>query len=70
VDLGLAAQFSQQVAQIAWAPQLATMRGRYAKTPPGFIFAAKVPQVITHEEVLRNCQTGTKAIPEHDGPAG
>jgi uncharacterized protein YecE (DUF72 family) len=25
---------------------------RCAKTPPGFIFAAKVPQVITHEKVL------------------
>lgn len=25
------------------------------KTPPAFIFAAKVPQVITHEKVLENC---------------
>ena len=26
------------------------------KTPPGFIFAAKVPGVITHEKVLKDCQ--------------
>jgi uncharacterized protein YecE (DUF72 family) len=26
------------------------------KTPPGFVFAAKVPGVITHEKVLKNCQ--------------
>lgn len=27
------------------------------KTPPGFIFAAKVPGVITHEKVMSGCQT-------------
>jgi uncharacterized protein YecE (DUF72 family) len=27
------------------------------KTPPGFVFAAKIPGVITHEKVLRDCQT-------------
>jgi uncharacterized protein YecE (DUF72 family) len=26
------------------------------KTPPGFIFAAKVPSVITHQKVLTDCQ--------------
>jgi uncharacterized protein YecE (DUF72 family) len=26
------------------------------KTPPGFVFAAKVPGAITHEKVLKNCQ--------------
>ena len=26
------------------------------KTPPGFVFAAKIPGVITHEKVLKNCQ--------------
>jgi len=25
------------------------------KTPPGFLFAAKVPQVITHEKILEDC---------------
>jgi uncharacterized protein YecE (DUF72 family) len=33
-------------------PAISTVRGWYAKTPPGFTFAAKVPQVITHEKVL------------------
>src|SRR6202050_5538620 len=33
-----------------------TVRGWNAKTPPGFIFAAKVPQVITHEKVLVDCE--------------
>jgi uncharacterized protein YecE (DUF72 family) len=27
------------------------------KTPPGFIFSAKIPGVITHEKVLKDCQT-------------
>ncbi len=27
-----------------------------AATPPGFLFAAKVPQVITHEKILVDCQ--------------
>jgi uncharacterized protein YecE (DUF72 family) len=36
-------------------PALSTVKGWYAKTPPGFLFAAKVPQVITHEKVLRDC---------------
>ena len=26
------------------------------KTPPGFIFAAKIPGAITHEKVLKDCQ--------------
>src|SRR5713226_8512224 len=25
------------------------------KTPPGFLFAGKVPQVITHEKILLDC---------------
>ena len=37
-------------------PSLSTVRGWYAKTPPGFIFAAKVPQIITHEKVLVDCE--------------
>ena len=36
-------------------PALSTVRGWYAKTPPGFLFAAKVPQVVTHEKVLVDC---------------
>jgi uncharacterized protein YecE (DUF72 family) len=33
-------------------PALSTVRGWDQKTPKGFIFAAKVPQRITHEKVL------------------
>jgi uncharacterized protein YecE (DUF72 family) len=31
------------------------VRGWYAKTPPGFVFAAKFPQAVTHEKVLVDC---------------
>jgi uncharacterized protein YecE (DUF72 family) len=37
------------------APALSTVKGWYAKTPPGFVFAAKIPQTITHEKVLQDC---------------
>jgi uncharacterized protein YecE (DUF72 family) len=37
-------------------PAVSTVKGWYAKTPPNFTFAAKVPQVITHEKVLEDCQ--------------
>jgi uncharacterized protein YecE (DUF72 family) len=37
-------------------PSLSTVEGWNAKTPPGFTFAAKVPQVITHEKVLVDCE--------------
>jgi uncharacterized protein YecE (DUF72 family) len=36
-------------------PAVSTVKGWYAKTPPGFLFAAKVPQTITHEKVLADC---------------
>ena len=36
-------------------PSAATVRGWDAKTPDGFLFAAKVPQVVTHEKVLADC---------------
>jgi uncharacterized protein YecE (DUF72 family) len=36
-------------------PPLSTVQGWNAKTPKGFMFAAKVPQLITHEKVLCNC---------------
>src|SRR5260370_2240564 len=41
-------------------PALSTVQGWYAKTPPGFLFAAKVPQVITHEKVLVDCDEALK----------
>ncbi|HUK32229.1 MAG TPA: DUF72 domain-containing protein [Candidatus Acidoferrum sp.] len=37
-------------------PSIATVRGWYAKTPKNFIFAAKIPQVITHEKALRGAE--------------
>ncbi len=36
-------------------PAISTVKGWYAKTPPGFLFAAKVPQLITHEKMLVDC---------------
>src|ERR1700692_4470808 len=36
-------------------PALTTVKGWYSKTPPGFVFAAKIPQTITHEKVLVDC---------------
>jgi uncharacterized protein YecE (DUF72 family) len=33
-------------------PALTTVQGWYSKTPKGFVFAAKVPQKITHEKML------------------
>jgi uncharacterized protein YecE (DUF72 family) len=45
-------------------PALSTVKGWYAKTPSGFIFAAKVPQVITHEKVLVDCDEDLKRFLE------
>jgi uncharacterized protein YecE (DUF72 family) len=36
-------------------PSAATVEKWCEKTPPDFVFAAKVPQVITHEKVLVDC---------------
>lgn len=38
-------------------PPASTVKGWCEKTPTGFLFAAKVPQVITHEKVLVNCES-------------
>ena len=38
-------------------PAPTMVRSWREKTPPGFIFAARVPGVITHEKVLRECQS-------------
>ena len=37
-------------------PSASTVMNWYERTPPDFIFAAKVPQVVTHEKVLVNCE--------------
>jgi uncharacterized protein YecE (DUF72 family) len=41
-------------------PALSTVKGWDSKTPPGFLFAAKVPQLVTHEKVLVDCDTEFK----------
>ncbi len=41
-------------------PALSTVQGWNAKTPPGFVFAAKIPQAITHEKVLVDCEDDLK----------
>jgi uncharacterized protein YecE (DUF72 family) len=42
------------------APSKSTVQGWAKKTPDGFVFAAKVPQVITHEKVLVDCDAEFK----------
>jgi uncharacterized protein YecE (DUF72 family) len=37
-------------------PAISTVDGWASKTPQGFVFALKVPQVITHEKVLLDCE--------------
>jgi uncharacterized protein YecE (DUF72 family) len=37
-------------------PSASTVTGWYEKTPADFIFAAKVPKVVTHEKVLKDCE--------------
>jgi uncharacterized protein YecE (DUF72 family) len=43
-------------------PARSVVAGWKEKTPPGFIFAAKFPSVITHEKVLKDCQAETTAF--------
>ena len=45
-------------------PSKATVQGWASKTPKGFVFAAKVPQVITHEKVLVDCEAEFKQFME------
>ena len=37
-------------------PAASTVNGWYDKTPPSFVFALKVPQIITHERCLLDCE--------------
>jgi uncharacterized protein YecE (DUF72 family) len=46
------------------SPSKVTVQGWDRKTPPGFLFAAKVPQVITHEKVLVDCEAEFKQFVE------
>jgi uncharacterized protein YecE (DUF72 family) len=43
-------------------PPAARVKSWYEKTPQDFIFAAKVPQVITHEKVLVDCDSEWKGF--------
>jgi uncharacterized protein YecE (DUF72 family) len=36
-------------------PSVATVNGWERKTPTGFLLSAKIPQLITHEKVLQDC---------------
>ncbi len=36
-------------------PRESVVDGWYEKTPPEFVFSAKVPKLITHDQLLRNC---------------
>jgi uncharacterized protein YecE (DUF72 family) len=36
-------------------PSPQTVKSRASKTPAGFIFSVKIPQVSTHEKVLLDC---------------
>jgi uncharacterized protein YecE (DUF72 family) len=37
-------------------PAASTVENWYRKTPPGFVFAAKVPQIVTHTKMLQDCE--------------
>jgi uncharacterized protein YecE (DUF72 family) len=37
-------------------PSASTVMNWYERTPPDFIFAAKVPQFVTHEKALKDCE--------------
>jgi uncharacterized protein YecE (DUF72 family) len=41
-------------------PSARTVNNWGARTPEGFIFSVKVPQVITHEKVLADCEADLK----------
>lgn len=49
------------------APSVATVDGWERKTPPGFSLAAKLPQPITHEKVLQDCDEDLKHFLETMG---
>ena len=39
-------------------PSESTVTSWYEKTPPDFVFAAKVPQVVAHQKALKDSQGG------------
>jgi uncharacterized protein YecE (DUF72 family) len=45
-------------------PSVATVSGWARKVPDGFVLAAKVPQIITHEKILQDCDDDLKRFLE------
>jgi uncharacterized protein YecE (DUF72 family) len=45
-------------------PSIPTVKGWNAKTPLGFVFSAKVPQIVTHAKVLIDCDVEFKQFIE------
>ena len=45
-------------------PSAATVNGWARKVPAGFLLAAKIPQLITHENVLQDCDEDLKRFLE------
>ena len=43
-------------------PRVSVVQSWDAKTPEGFLFAAKVPQEITHQKVLKDCDADFKTF--------
>jgi uncharacterized protein YecE (DUF72 family) len=52
------------------APSAATVNGWARKVPDGFLLAAKIPQVITHEKCLKDCDEDLKYFLETMGLMG
>lgn len=46
-------------------PLVSTVKSWYEKTPAGFLFAAKVPRVVTHEKVLVDCEQEFDEFVDH-----
>jgi uncharacterized protein YecE (DUF72 family) len=42
------------------SPSPSTVKNWRARTPPGFLFAAKIPRVITHDKVMEDCDAELK----------
>lgn len=49
---------------VTWyrTPTPEMIRGWYDKTPPEFVFAAKIPQTITHDKVLVDCRAELRSF--------
>lgn len=59
-----AEEFTTVELDVTWyrVPSPEMIRGWYEKTPPEFVFAAKVPQMITHDKVLVDCRAELRSF--------